>query len=137
MPSARVVWIEHSAFLGTDSNRHTTLVSSQQGDAAYGIKPTELFLISLASCTAVTFVQVMQKKRQSITGLEIEVEGTQSPDPPWGFQKIRMLYRVSGVGLDPQAVARSIELAEHKYCSVAASLNDQVQLETRYELLPA
>ncbi len=137
MPSARVVWIEHNAFLGTDSNQHATLVSSQQGEAAYGVKPTELFLISLASCTAVTFVQVMQKKRQTVTALEIEVEGTQNPEPPWQFERIRTLYRVRGVELDPEAVARSIELAEHKYCSVAASLSEHVVLETAFEVLPA
>jgi len=137
MQNARVVWIEHNAFLGTDSNQHATLVSSQQGESAYGIKPTELFLISLASCTAVTFVQVMEKKRQVLTALEIEVEGSQNPEPPWQFERIRTLFRVRGVELDPQAVSRSIELAEEKYCSVAASLSERVKLETAFEILPA
>jgi putative redox protein len=136
MPSARLVWIEENAFLGTDSHQHATLVSSQQGEAVYGVKPTELFLMSLAACTAVTFVQVMQKKRQALTALEIDVEGTQHPEPPWQFERIRMLYRVRGTDLDPQAVGRALELAEHKYCSVAASLSEKVAVETGFEILP-
>jgi putative redox protein len=136
MPKARVVWIEDKAFLGTDSSQHATLVSSQQGESAYGIKPTELFLIALASCTAVTFVQVMEKKRQVLQSLEIDVEGSQAPDPPWQFERIRTLFRVRGVELDPQAVSRAIELAEEKYCSVVASLSERVRRETEFEILP-
>jgi len=47
-----------------------------------------------------------------------------------------MLYRVRGTDLDPQAVGRALELAEHKYCSVAASLSEKVAVETGFEILP-
>lgn len=136
MAQARVVWIEENAFVGVDGSARSVVVSSKQGSAAYGLRPTELFLISLASCTAVTFVQVMQKKRQPLQGLEIAIEGDQQPDPPWRFTNIRMTYRIRGQGLDQEAIRRSIELSERKYCAVSATLSDDVDLKSEFEVLP-
>jgi putative redox protein len=130
----RLVWCGEGTFIGIDSGKHSVVISTQ-GDDAVGMKPSDLVLVALASCTAVDVTSILKKKRQQVAGLEIIAEGTQDEDPPWTFREIHLTYRVRGKGIDPKAVERSIELAEGKYCSVAASLRPQVGISWHCECL--
>jgi putative redox protein len=119
-------------FVGIDHGNHSVVLSTQ-GEDAVGMKPSDLLLVALASCTAVDVTAILRKKRQSVSGLEIVVEGQQDDNPPWQFRKIHLTYRLRGKDIDPKAVERAVELAEGKYCSVAASLRPQVQISWHCE----
>jgi putative redox protein len=100
------------------------------------LKPTDLLLLSLASCTAVDVVTILEKKRQPLSAMEIVAEGTQDDDPPWQFRKVHLIFRLRGSNLTESAARQAIDLAEGKYCSVAASLKPQVAITTDLEILP-
>ena len=51
MGSAKVRWLEGKTFIGTDSTNHSVVLSTP--DEGVGMKPSELLLVALASCTAV------------------------------------------------------------------------------------
>jgi len=133
---SRLVWLEKEQFVAFDSGGHSVVVSSQSPENAVGAKPSDLLLMALASCTAVDVVRILAKQRQTLSGLEIVVRGTQEADPPWRFTDIHMIYRLRGRGLKPVAVRKAIELAEGKYCSVSASLKPQVNITWESQLLP-
>jgi len=111
-------------------------VSSQTPDNAVGTKPSDLLLIALASCTAVDIVRILAKQRQALIGLEISAHGEQEADPPWRFTAIHLTFRVRGRNLQPETVRKAVELAESKYCSVAASLRPQVKISYDVEIVP-
>ena len=50
-------------------------------DEGIGMKPSEMLLVALASCTAVDVVEILAKKRQELTGLEIGVSAEQDCRP--------------------------------------------------------
>lgn len=99
-----------------------------------GMKPSELLLVSLASCSAVDVVRILKKKRETLLGLEVIAKGVQDPEPPWKYQSIRLHYRLKGKELKRNSVEQAIELSVNKYCSVAASLSPQVDITTDFEL---
>jgi putative redox protein len=101
-------------------------MSSQDEENATGLKPSELLLLALGGCTAVDVVAIMRKKRQAMTGLEINVSGEQDENPPWTFRHIYLEYVVRGKGLSEKGLAQAIELSEEKYCSVRNSLTCEV-----------
>ena len=68
--------------VGTDSTRHSLLMSSQDEENATGLKPSELLLLGLGGCTAVDVIMIMHKKRQAVTGLEINVRGDRTRTRP-------------------------------------------------------
>ena len=133
MSQARVRWITGKQFIGTDSTNHSVVLSTP--DEGIGMKPSELMLVALASCTAVDVVEILAKKRTPLESLEIEVEGQQDSDPPWTFRKIHVHYKLRGQGLTDKSVAQAIELSEEKYCSVAATLRGVAEITTSFELL--
>jgi putative redox protein len=131
-----VVWSGEGLYVGIDTNKHSVVISTQDEENRVGMKPSDLLLVALASCTAVDVVSILRKKRQTLRQLEILADGEQEADPPWRFRRIHLTYRVRGENLTPEAVGRAIELSESRYCSVSASLRPQVEITTSFEIWP-
>ncbi len=133
--TVRVRWVEKRQFVGTDSSKHSVVMSSQDSDNGTGMSPSELLLVGLGGCTGYDVVDILEKKRQRITGLEITVTGEQEPEPPWPYRSIHIHYVVRGRGLKEKAVQDAIELSQGKYCSVAATCRGTATIAYDYELI--
>jgi putative redox protein len=120
-------------FVGIDSTNHSVVLSSK--DEGVGVKPSDMLLIALASCTAVDVVEILSKKRLPLDSLEIITTGEQDADPPWTFRKIHLKYRLGGHGLTDKAVEQAIQLSEEKYCSVAATVRATAEITTEFEII--
>ena len=134
MPTAKVRWVNGMQFVGTDSGGHSVVLSGD--DQQSGVRPSEMLLVALASCTAVDVVEIMAKKRKPLRQLEIVISGERDPDPPWPYRRIEVIYRLSGDDLTAKAVSQAIELSSEKYCSVAATVRGVAEIQTRFEILP-
>jgi putative redox protein len=133
MATATVKWITGKQFIGIDSTHHSVVLST--ADEGIGVKPSDLLLIAVASCSAVDVVEILTKKRMPLSSLDVSVSSEQDPNPPWTFRKIHLHFRVEGKNLTEKAVAQAIELAEEKYCSVAATVRATAQITTDFEIL--
>jgi len=122
MATVHVKWLEKLQFVGIDATKHAVVMSGQGKEDGIGMSPSQLLLVALGGCTAYDVVNILTKKRQQLTGLEVEVTGEQEPDPPWTYRKIHLGYRLRGRGLSEKAVRDAIELSKDKYCSVGATL---------------
>ncbi|MDZ4170341.1 MAG: OsmC family protein [Coriobacteriia bacterium] len=140
MDSARVRWTTKRQLVGTDEAGHSVVMDAS---AAYkgegsGFRPVELVLHGLAGCTGMDVISILEKKRQDVRGLEINVTGTPRTDEyPKIYTDIAVEYVVTGYGINPAAVARAIELSEEKYCSVKGMLGPQVHVTTSYRVIDA
>ncbi|MFN8595849.1 MAG: OsmC family protein [Anaerolineae bacterium] len=126
-------WLSGKRFVGIDSTNHSVVLSSK--DEGIGVKPSDMLLIALASCTAVDVVEILAKKRMPLDSLEIITNGEQDANPPWTFRKIHLKYRMSGRGLTEKAVEQAIQLSEEKYCSVAATIRGVAEITTEFEII--
>lgn len=130
MGGVSVTWVEKAQFVGTDSSKHSVVMSSQDAENATGCKPSDLLLIALGGCISVDIVSILQKQRQQLKGLQIGVSGEQDSDPPWTFRGIHIAVTVRGQNLSQAAVERAVTLAEDKYCSVSATLRGTAKVTT-------
>ncbi len=135
MSSATVRWIGGKQFVGINSTSHSVVLSSTAENV--GMKPSDLLLVAVGSCSAVDVVDILSKKRTPLVSLEISVDGEQDADPPWTFRKIHIHYRLSGKGLNDKGVSQAIHLSHTRYCSVAATLSGKAEIVTSYEILDA
>jgi putative redox protein len=125
----------HKQFVASDNRGHHFLLDDAAGNT--GPKPIELIAIGLAGCTAFDVIGILRKKRQEVTGYEVNVEADQRPDPPQVFTKVRIRHIVTGVDIDEHAVRDAIHLSEQKYCSVGAMVKMSAEIESTYEIVPA
>ncbi len=133
--AVHVKWIEKLQFIGTDSSKHSVVMSSQDEENGIGMKPADLVLVGLGGCTGYDVVEILRKKRQSLTGLEVVVTGENDENPPRPYRKIHVKYIVRGKGLREKAVSDAIKLSEEKYCSVAATLRGVAEITYDYEIV--
>jgi putative redox protein len=134
MSGVRLTWLGKNRFEGADDAGHAVTVSSEGPDDGAGFKPTDLLQVALAACTSVDVVNILRKKREKLTSLRVELGGEQDADPPWAFRLIAMHFILHGEALTAEGARQAIELAEKKYCSVAASLRAGVDLRTTFEI---
>ncbi len=134
MAQVQVKWLERRQFVGVDSSRHSVVISSQDSENGIGMKPSELLLLALGSCTAYDVVGILEKKRQRLTGLDILVTGEQDADPPWAYRKIHVEYVLRGREISEAAVAQAIDLSEETYCSVRATVAGVAEVTSSYHI---
>ncbi len=134
MATVQVKWLEKLQFVGIDSSKHSVVMSGQGKEDGIGMSPSQLLLVAFGGCTAYDVVNILTKKRQRLTGLEVQVTGEQRPDPPWVYTHIHLVYRLRGHGLDEKAVRDAIELSETKYCSVGVTLAAAAEITYEYTI---
>jgi putative redox protein len=135
MAEATIKWLEEKRFVGVDSTGHGIVISSAGEDGGIGVKPSDLLLLALGSCTAYDVVAILQKKRQKLTGLTVRVTAEQQTEEPWTFKHFHVHYIVRGRNLSEKAVSDAITLSDEKYCSVSATLKLGVPVTHDYEII--
>jgi putative redox protein len=137
MDVVNVRWAGHRLFVGWDVAGHGVVMDARpeyKGEGT-GARPVELVLYALAGCTGMDVVSILEKKRQHVTGVEIQVQAEQREDEfPKIYPRIRLHYVVTGHAVSEKAVARAIELSEEKYCTVRGMLGPQVEVSATFEV---
>ena len=142
MSNVAVKWTgaDSQMFIGRDTFGHVVMSGSWPNDEDESwqewkaLKPSDLLLISLASCSAYDVVMILGRQRQNLANLYVDVQGKQADEAPYQFTDIHLHYMVEGEGLDPNKVERAIVLSEEKYCSVAATISGVATLTHSFEV---
>jgi putative redox protein len=103
---------------------HTDAAEDIGGQNA-GVRPMELLLMGLASCSAIDVALILKKQRQNVTDFRISVEGERVEEEGTKrkpFRKIHLHFYLSGGALDSEKVNKAIALSMEKYCSATAQL---------------
>ncbi|MGH9455356.1 MAG: OsmC family protein [Terriglobia bacterium] len=119
-------------FVAMSGGGHSFVVDT--GDGNTGTRPAELALLAVGSCTAMDIISILRKKRQAVTGYEVEIRAEQREEYPQTFTKVTIKHRLRGK-IDPEAVQRAIELSETKYCSVGAMIAKSAKIEATFEIV--
>lgn len=125
---AVIQWTGSRQFIGTDSGNHSIVISSNDGNNHTGMKPSDLMLLSLGTCSAHDVVGILEKKRMLLEEMRIEIHAEQDLNPPWTFRKIHMDFLLKGKELKEKAVHQAVDLSINKYCSVAATLSGKAEI---------
>ena len=117
--SAQLIWT------GEDWNFDTTLGSGYQtqfrapNSSDEGGSPMEFLLAGVAGCTGVDVLSILQKMRQNVENLTVDIEGERADDHPMVYTDVTVTYNLSGKDIDSQAVEKAINLSMTKYCSAS------------------
>jgi putative redox protein len=121
-------------FIGISPARHA-MVMETNGERASAATPIETLLTAVGACMASDVVDILRKKRESVTEYRIEVSGTRRQDSPRSFETIKLHHILTGEGLSETAVMQAIELSNSKYCGVAATLRPTATVTVTFEIL--
>jgi len=133
----RVKWIEDRTFLGQSGSGHSVIMggAATGGGPDAGVRPMEMLLLGLGGCTAYDVVDILEKSRQPVSDVAIEIEGERAGDIPKVFTEIHVRYIVTGPGLDPAKVERAVSLSADKYCSATVMLGASAKITHAIEIV--
>jgi putative redox protein len=104
------------------------------GGVGLGMRPMQLVLAALASCSSIDVVVLLKKMRQPLEDLQLEVDGQRAVDEiPAVFRKIHMKFLLGGE-LDEEKVKKAISMSVEKYCSVAKMLEKTAEITWEYQI---
>ncbi len=104
------------------------------GNDGNAVGPMESVLMAIASCSSIDIVMILEKMKQDLKDIEVEVTGERAESPPKVYTQVKAHYKLYGEIKDKkahQAVKSSIE----KYCSVALMVSKTAEIEWSYEII--
>jgi putative redox protein len=127
--SLRLEQIGAAAFEATAPEGGKLIIdgSPDIGGEGRGMRPTEVLLAALASCSAMDVVHILRKQRQTLEHLTIDIEGIRKDATPAPYKSIKLVFTVHGV-VENDKLQRAVSLAVEKYCSVRATLDPAVEI---------
>ena len=128
----QIVWEGGKRYRGGPEGGPTLLMD---GDREAGPSPVESLLISLASCSAIDVVEILEKRRTPVASLSVTADFSRAPSPPRRLTEIELKFLVETAS-ELHHVQRAVDLSIDKYCSVASSLAPDTTLRWTVELSP-
>ena len=134
---ARVTWQDHRTFVGESGSGHTVVMDGapEHGGRNLAARPMEMLLLAMGGCSAFDVVNMLERARQPLERLELEIEAERAEDVPQVFTRIHMLYRAFGKNLLEAQVRHAIDLSVTKYCSASLMLGKTAEITYDLELL--
>jgi putative redox protein len=139
-----VRWVEDDLFLGVDEAGHAVTFDSalptptRPKPRPKGMGPMNGLLSSLGACTGMDVAAILQKRKQKVGSLRIEISGKR---PKYGhpkpFTEIHLRYLVAGTSLEEKYVKEAVTDSVTKFCSVAATINEKAKISFSYEIARA
>jgi len=134
---AIVKQIKGCSFIGKADSNHWVAIDTPKdtcgSDAASS--PMELVLLALGGCSGADVVSILDKKKVSLKGFEINIDAERAESYPMVYTKINLEYVFYGQNIDPKHVERAIALSQEKYCSVSAMLKPSVSITSSYKII--
>ncbi len=137
---AEVVQVKDLVLVGRSGSNHwVTLDTRKEVKGHEGANaPMELVLISLAGCTAMDVISILNKMRVPYARLEVSVDSERAEEHPKVFTKIRLHYKIFALPereVPTEKVERAIHLSQERYCSVTAMLRKTAEITYDYEIV--
>ncbi len=99
-----------------------------------GLRPMQLLLAGLGSCSTMDIISILNKQKQDLQDIRIVVDGEREKEKtPSLFEEIHVHFILSG-NLDEKKVKRAVDLSMNTYCSVSKIIEKTARITYSYEI---
>lgn len=111
--------------------------NNEIGGLEGGLAPMQLLLAGVGGCSAIDVLHILDKQKQKIDSLKVEVDGDRQEVEGAAhteYRSIHLHFILSGE-LDPKKVERALKLSITKYCSASKALEKGSDITYDYEIV--
>jgi len=115
---------------------HVTFTDGSEAIGGHNLamRPMQMVLSAMGSCSLIDVIFLLNKQRQPLRHVEVDLQAERAETEPRVFTKIHLVYRCYGE-LDPKKVERACRLSMEKMCSVSMMLKPTVEISWGFEVL--
>lgn len=134
---ARVKWVEDRTFVGEAGTGHKIVFGNAFGPDGQKPGPSamELVLIGMGGCASFDVVHILEKGREAVEDVAIELDAERAETDPKVFTRVHMHFVVKGRGIARGKVERAISLSVEKYCSASAMIAKSATITHDFEVI--
>jgi len=120
-----------------DINGHQILMDTTADDGGddSGPSPKRLMLASLAGCTGIDIVSVLNKMKVEFSDFSISVHAALSADHPKIYNLVKVTYKIKLAEEDKSKMIKAVNLSIEKYCGVFAMFSSFAKMDTEIDYL--
>lgn len=118
-------------------NEHDVYVDADAsvGGTDKAPRPKPLMLVSLAGCTAMDVVSLLNKMRVPFSYFNVKVKAQLTDEHPKVYSKVHIVYQIKGENIDTSKVEKAVHLSQERYCGVSAMFRKFAELTFEIEYL--
>ena len=134
--SINLKWLDKMVF-ETEIDGHKIKVDAKEevGGTGQGPRPKPLMMVSLAGCTAMDVISILNKMRLDVEIFNVKVEGDLTEEHPKHFTAMHIIYEFKGKDLPMDKLERAVQLSQENYCGVSASYKKAMNLTHEIRIL--
>jgi putative redox protein len=120
-----------------DINGHKLLMDTTTDDGGEdsGPSPKRLMLSSLAGCTGIDIVSILNKMKVEFSHFSIDVHAALSADHPKIYNLVKITYKIKLAEEDKSKMIKAVQLSTEKYCGVYAMFKTFAKMDTEIDYL--
>ncbi|PKP24513.1 MAG: osmotically inducible protein OsmC [Bacteroidetes bacterium HGW-Bacteroidetes-2] len=113
-------WKQNLQFESDNPSGHTVIMdtSVENGGDGSGLSPKAMMLSSLAGCSGLDVISVLNKMKVTLDDFKIIVTGKLTEVHPKYYQSVTVSYHFYGSKLDKKKLKKAVDLSVEKYCGV-------------------
>ena len=124
-------WTEGMSFETISPNGISLrLGSSLEGDSEKIASPKALMLSSLAVCSGIDVVSILEKMKIELKEFKINTVGSLTQEHPKYYNKVSVEYHFYGEQLDKEKISKAVNLSITKYCVVMEMFRSFAEITT-------
>jgi len=126
-------WTEGMSFETISPNGISLrLGSSLEGDSEKIASPKALMLSSLAVCSGIDVVSILEKMKIELKEFKINTVGSLTQEHPKYYNKVSVEYHFYGDQLDKEKINKAVNLSVTKYCGVMEMFRSFAEITTEF-----
>ena len=129
-------WLQKSQFETDNPSGYklTMFDASEDNGDVVGFGPKALMLSSLAGCSGLDVVSLLEKMRAEVAEFYINVTAELTEEHPKYYNKVKVDYHFTDAELQPEKIQKAVNLSVTKYCGVMEMFRQFADVETEIHL---
>lgn len=113
-------WKQNLQFESDNPSGHKVLIdtSVENGGQNSGLAPKAMMLSSLAGCSGLDVISVLNKMKVAVDDFKIITTGELTEEHPKYYHSVHVLYQFFGKELPHDKLKKAVDLSVEKYCGV-------------------
>lgn len=125
-------WKGNSQFESDNPSGKTLFMdtSEENGGHNSGLRPKAMMLSSLAGCSGLDVVSILDKMKVQISDFRIDAYGELTDEHPKTYNTVSVEYHFYGDNLDEGKIKKAVDLSIEKYCGVMEMFRQFAKVNT-------
>ena len=125
-------WIGGMQFESDNPSGKTVIMDTdvEGTDVRFGLSPKAMMLSSLAGCSGLDIVSVLEKMKVIDYKLRMEIEGELTDEHPKYYHTVTVDYHFYGENLNEGKIKKAVDLSVEKYCGVMEMFRQFASVKT-------